>query len=82
MNQMFIGFLFHALSVRSNGKFSFERSKINEYHAIFRLYFFFVGIQKIMVPGTSVKSSKEALRLSRLYPGIIYSTAGITMKCI
>ncbi len=29
-----------------------------------------------MVPGTSVKSSKEALRLSRLYPGIIYSTAG------
>jgi len=35
------------------------------------------GIQKIMVPGTSVKSSKEALRLSRLYPGIIYSTAGI-----
>lgn len=30
-----------------------------------------------MVPGTSVKSSKEALRLSRLYPGIIYSTAGI-----
>ena len=35
------------------------------------------GVQKIMVPGTSVKSSKEALRLSRLYPGIIYSTAGI-----
>lgn len=30
-----------------------------------------------MVPGTSVKSSKEALRLSRIYPGIIYSTAGI-----
>lgn len=29
-----------------------------------------------MVPGTSVKSSKEALRLSRIYPGIIYSTAG------
>ncbi|XP_037942420.1 3'-5' ssDNA/RNA exonuclease TatD [Teleopsis dalmanni] len=35
------------------------------------------GVQKIMVPGTSVKSSKEALRLSRLYPDIIYSTAGI-----
>lgn len=35
------------------------------------------GVQKIMVPGTSVKSSKEALRLSRLYPGVIYSTAGI-----
>lgn len=30
-----------------------------------------------MVPGTSVKSSKEALRLSRIYPDIIYSTAGI-----
>lgn len=29
-----------------------------------------------MVPGTSVKSSKEALRLTRLYPGTIYSTAG------
>lgn len=36
----------------------------------------YTGVQKIMVPGTSVKSSKEALRLSRLYPGIIYSTAG------
>lgn len=30
-----------------------------------------------MVPGTSVKSSKEALRLTRLYPGKIYSTAGM-----
>ena len=30
-----------------------------------------------MVPGTSVKSSKEALRLSRIYPDFIYSTAGI-----
>ena len=30
-----------------------------------------------MVPGTSVKSSKEALRLSQIYPDIIYSTAGI-----
>lgn len=36
----------------------------------------FTGVQKIMVPGTSVKSSKEALRLSRIYPGMIYSTAG------
>lgn len=35
------------------------------------------GVQKIMVPGTSVKSSKEALRLSQIYPDIIYSTAGI-----
>lgn len=30
-----------------------------------------------MVPGASVRSSKEALRLTRIYPGIIYSTAGI-----
>ncbi|XP_036672830.1 3'-5' ssDNA/RNA exonuclease TatD [Drosophila suzukii] len=35
------------------------------------------GVQKLMVHGTSVKSSKEALRLSRIYPDIIYSTAGI-----
>jgi TatD DNase family protein len=30
-----------------------------------------------MVTGTSVKSSKEALRLTRIYPGTLYSTAGI-----
>lgn len=45
-----------------------------------KLYYnthFSAGVQKIMVPGTSVKSSKEALRLTRLYPGTIYSTAGI-----
>ena len=30
-----------------------------------------------MVNGTSVKGSKEALRLTRIYPGIVYSTAGI-----
>ncbi|GLV39582.1 uncharacterized protein CBL_08352 [Carabus blaptoides fortunei] len=35
------------------------------------------GVQKIMVTGTSVKNSKEALRLTRIYPGILYSTAGI-----
>ena len=28
------------------------------------------GVSKIMVTGTSVKSSKDALRLSQLYPGI------------
>lgn len=33
-----------------------------------------------MVPGTSVKSSKEALRLTRLYPGSIYSTAGMCLR--
>lgn len=30
-----------------------------------------------MVTGTSVKSSKESLRLTRIYPGTLYSTAGI-----
>ena len=30
-----------------------------------------------MVTGTSVQGSKDALRLSRLYPGTLYSTAGI-----
>lgn len=35
------------------------------------------GVQKIMVTGTSVRNSKEALRLTRIYPGVLYSTAGI-----
>ena len=35
------------------------------------------GISKIMVTGTSVQASKDALRLSRLYPGTLYATAGI-----
>lgn len=30
-----------------------------------------------MVTGTSLHSTKEALRLSRIYPGSLYSTAGI-----
>lgn len=38
---------------------------------------FFVGVQKIIVPGNSVKASKEALRLTRIYPGDIYCSAGI-----
>lgn len=40
------------------------------------LIFAAVGVQKIMVTGTSVKTSKEALRLTRIYPGTLYSTAG------
>lgn len=28
-----------------------------------------LGVQKIMVTGTSIKTSKEALRLTRIYPG-------------
>lgn len=31
-----------------------------------------------MVTGTSVKASKEALRLTRIYPNTLYSTAGNT----
>ena len=34
------------------------------------------GVSKIMVTGTSLHSTKEALRLTRLYPDILYSTAG------
>lgn len=34
------------------------------------------GVTKIMVTGTSVQSSRDALRLSRLYPGALYATAG------
>lgn len=30
-----------------------------------------------MVTGTSVKTSKEALRLTRIYPSTLYSTAGM-----
>ncbi|XP_076372622.1 3'-5' ssDNA/RNA exonuclease TatD-like isoform X2 [Tachypleus tridentatus] len=35
------------------------------------------GVKKIIVTGTSVQSSKEALRLTRLFPGTLYCTAGI-----
>ncbi|KAF2351858.1 TatD family [Trinorchestia longiramus] len=35
------------------------------------------GVTKIMVPGTTVHNSKEALRLTRLFPGVLYSTAGV-----
>jgi len=35
------------------------------------------GVRKIMVTGASIQCSKEALRLTRLYPGTLYSTAGI-----
>lgn len=36
------------------------------------------GVHKIMVTGTTVQSSKEALRLTRLYPETLYSTAGMS----
>ena len=35
------------------------------------------GVSKIMVTGTSLHSTKEALRLTRLYPDVLYSTAGL-----
>ncbi|XP_065212806.1 3'-5' ssDNA/RNA exonuclease TatD [Planococcus citri] len=35
------------------------------------------GIQKIIVPGSSIKSAKEALRLAKFHPGTVYATAGI-----
>jgi len=35
------------------------------------------GVQKIIVPCTSLKTSKEGLRLTLIYPGMLYSTAGV-----
>jgi len=35
------------------------------------------GVSKLMVTGTSLTSSRDALRLSRLYPGVLYATTGI-----
>ena len=35
------------------------------------------GVTKMMVTGTSLHSTKEALRLTRLYPNTLYSTAGV-----
>ncbi|XP_047471980.1 3'-5' ssDNA/RNA exonuclease TatD-like [Penaeus chinensis] len=35
------------------------------------------GVHKIMVTGITVQSSKEALRLTRLFPETLYSTAGV-----
>jgi len=35
------------------------------------------GVNKIMVTGTSIQGSKDALRLTRLYPSQLYCTAGI-----
>lgn len=35
------------------------------------------GVQKIIVTGTSVHGSKEALRLTQMHPGTLYCTAGV-----
>ncbi|CAL1272258.1 unnamed protein product [Larinioides sclopetarius] len=35
------------------------------------------GVKKIIVSGTNIQSSKEALRLTRIFPDYIYCAAGI-----
>ncbi|KAK3926089.1 3'-5' ssDNA/RNA exonuclease TatD [Frankliniella fusca] len=35
------------------------------------------GLTKILVTGSSLRTSKEALRLTRIYPGTIYSSTGV-----
>ena len=45
--------------------------------AWFLLPFVFTGVQKIMVTGTSVQGSRVALRLTRLYPSVLYCTVGV-----
>jgi len=35
------------------------------------------GVQKMIVSGSSIKSSREALRLAHIYPGTLYATAGV-----
>ena len=58
-----------------------ERAKdagllIISYFNDFLLISTLAGVRKIMVTGASIQCSKEALRLTRLYPGTLYSTAG------
>lgn len=52
------------------------------YFIITFLGFIITGVQKIIVPGASLKSSKEALRLARIYPGTVYCTAGMLPVCL
>ncbi|CAG0901222.1 unnamed protein product [Cyprideis torosa] len=35
------------------------------------------GVQKLISTGTSIQSSREGIRLSRLYPQCVYATAGV-----
>lgn len=53
----------------------FQADEIKLYQLI-ELIITFTGVKKIMVTGASVQCSKEALRLTRLYPGMLYSSAG------
>ncbi len=43
---------------------------------VLKSIFLFTGVSKIMVTGTSLASSRDSLRLARLYPGLLYATAG------
>ncbi len=36
-----------------------------------------VGVTRIIVPGTTVESSRDAVALSKRYPGVVYAAAGI-----
>ena len=38
------------------------------------------GVTKIIATGTTLQTSKDALRLARLNPGVIYSTAGKALQ--
>ncbi len=35
------------------------------------------GVEKLIVPGTDVASSKEAVELAKKYPGVIYAAVGV-----
>lgn len=35
------------------------------------------GVEKMIVPGTDIESSKKAIELAKKYPGVIYSAVGI-----
>ena len=36
-----------------------------------------VGVEKMIVPGTNIESSKKAIELAKKYPGIIYAAVGV-----
>lgn len=35
------------------------------------------GVEKMIVPGTDIKSSKQAVALTKKYPGVIYAAVGV-----
>lgn len=36
-----------------------------------------VGVEKMIVPGTDIVSSKAAIELAKKYPGVIYGAVGV-----